>query len=132
MDYCKGRITKLLVDFFKNDYKRINHALEVLRVSENIKSKYKDYDNELVIACALLHDVGIKQSEEELGYNDGRTQELYGPPIVEELLHSIGFPEDKVNKCSEIVGNHHSPSRFDYIELTILKEADKEINRLGL
>lgn len=132
MDYCKGRITKLLVDFFKNDYKRINHALEVLRVSEEIKSKYKDYDSELVIACALLHDVGIKQSEEELGYNDGRTQELYGPPIVKELLQSINFPKDKIKKCVDIVGNHHSPSRFDYIELAILKEADREINKLGL
>lgn len=132
MEYCKGRITKLLVDFFKDDFRRINHALEVLRVSEEIKSKYKNYDDELIIACGLLHDVGIKPSEEELGYNDGKTQELYGPAIVEELLHSIGFPEEKIKKCSEIVGNHHSPSRFDYIELTILKEADREINRLGL
>lgn len=132
MDYCKGRITKLLVDFFQDDYKRINHALEVLRVSESIKNRYTDYDDELLIACSLLHDVGIKQSEKELGYNDGKTQELFGPPEVKKLLDSIDFPKDKIKKCAEIVGNHHSPSRFNYIELTILKEADREINRLGL
>ena len=132
MDYCKGRVTKLLVDFFQDDFKRINHALEVLRVSEEIKDEYNNYDEEVVIACALLHDVGIKPSEEELGYNNGKTQELYGPAIVKELLESINFPDDKIQKCMDIVGNHHSPSRFDYTELTILKEADREINSLGL
>lgn len=132
MNYCKGRVTKLLIDFFEDDYRRINHALEVLRVSEEIKDNYKAYDNEIVITCALLHDVGIKPSEAELGYNDGKTQEQYGPNIVEDLLGSINFPQNKIKRCAEIVGNHHSPSRFDYVELTILKEADREINKLGL
>jgi len=29
----------------------------------------------------------------------------------------------------EIVGNHHSPSRYDYPELEVLKEADRIVNR---
>ncbi len=31
MDYCKGRVTKLLVDYFEDDFRRIAHALEVLK-----------------------------------------------------------------------------------------------------
>ena len=130
MDYFKGRATKLLVDYFDNDFRRINHALEVLKYSERIMEGGEPCDYEILVASALLHDVGIKRSEELLGYNNGKTQEEYGPAIAAELLETIGFPSDKIARVCEIIGNHHSPSRYDYIELRILKEADRIVNRL--
>lgn len=129
MDYCKGRIVKLLVDFFGEDYRRITHALEVLRHAERIAEDYRHWDEEVLIAAALLHDIGIKPSEAELGYNDGRTQEKYGPPLADALLATIDFPADKRERVCNIIGNHHSPSRYDYLELEILKEADRIVNR---
>ena len=86
-------------------------------------------DPEIVIACALLHDVGIKVSEEKHGYNNGKTQEEYGPPVAEALLNSIEFPCEKIEIVKDIIGNHHSPSRYDYPELIVLKDADKIVNR---
>ncbi len=68
MDYCKGRVTKLLVDYFGNDFRRITHALEVLKHSEKIMANTESYDYDILIASVLLHDIGIKQSEEVLGY----------------------------------------------------------------
>lgn len=130
MDYCKGKITKLLVDYFGKDFRRITHALEVQRYAEKIMENTPDCDYEIVIASTLLHDVGIKPSEEKFGYNNGKTQEEFGPPVAEALLKSIGFPEDKANRVCEIIGNHHSPSRYDYPELKILKEADRIANKL--
>ena len=130
MDYCKGRITKLLVDYFGNDFRRITHALEVLKYAEKIMQNTMNCDYDIVIASALLHDVGIKPSEEKFGYNNGKTQEEYGPPVAEELLRSIDFPGDKTAKVCEIIGNHHSPSRYDYTELRLLKEADRIVNKL--
>ena len=130
MDYCKGRVTKLLVDYFGNDFRRITHALEVLKHSEKIMENAESCDYDIITASALLHDIGIKQSEEVLGYNNGKTQEEYGPPIAEELLKSIDFPPEKTTKVCEIIGNHHSRSRYNYIELKILKEADRIVNKL--
>ena len=130
MEYIKGKITKLLVDHFENDFRRITHALEVLNHSEKIMENTESYDYDILTASALLHDIGIKQSEEVLGYNNGKTQEEYGPPIAEELLNSINFPLEKTTKVCEIIGNHHSRSRYDYIELKILKEADRIVNKL--
>ncbi len=130
MDYCKGKITKLLVNYFENDFRRITHALEVLKYAERIMEDQKNADPEIVIASALLHDAGIKPSEERFGYNDGKTQEEYGPPVARELLRSIDFDEGKITKVCEIIGNHHSPSRYDYVELQILKEADRIVNRM--
>jgi putative nucleotidyltransferase with HDIG domain len=130
MDYCKGRIVKLLVDYFGNDFRRITHAMEVLKHAEKIMENEENCDYEVLVASALLHDIGIRQSEEELGYNNGKTQEEYGPPVAEKLLESINFPPEKIKKICEIIGNHHSRSRYDCVELKILKEADRIINKL--
>jgi HD superfamily phosphodiesterase len=130
VDYCKGKITKLLVDYFGDDFRRITHALEVLKYAEEIMRDKEGCDYDTLIAVALLHDIGIKQSEAVLGYNNGRTQEEYGPPVAEELLKSIDFPLEKITRVCEIIGNHHSPSRYDYGELKILKKADSIVNRL--
>lgn len=128
MKYCKGRVIKLLTDFFDDDYRRIEHAVTVLEEAEKALPNYSNYDYDIVIASALLHDVGIKPSEEKLGYNNGKTQEEFGPDVAEILLKSINFPKEKIAKVKEIIGNHHSPSRFPYEELEILKKADKIVN----
>ena len=130
MEYCKGRVAKLLVDYFDHDFRRITHALDVLKHAERIVESREGWDYEVLVAASLLHDIGIKRSEELHGYNNGRTQEEYGPPIAQQLLEGIGFPTDKIVRVCEIIGNHHSPSRFDYVELEILKEADRIVNRL--
>ena len=102
--------------------------MRVLYHVERIMDSTEACDADIVIACALLHDVGIKISEEKLGYNTGKTQEKYGPPVAESLLRSIEFPPNKIEKVKEIIGNHHSPSKLDYIELKLLKQADRIVN----
>jgi HD superfamily phosphodiesterase len=119
-----------MVDYFGTDFRRITHALEVLKHAEKIMDNAEDCDYEVLVASALLHDIGIKQSEEELGYNNGKTQEEYGPPVAEKLLKGINFSPEKTEKVCRIIGNHHSPSRYDYVELKILKEADRIVNRI--
>ena len=130
MKYVKARIAPLLIDYFASDNRRIEHAFAVLFQAEMILEKENiTCDYEIVVAAALLHDVGIKISEAKLGYNNGRTQEEFGPPAAAELLASIEFPAVKIEKVKEIIGNHHSPSRYDYPELEILKRADRIVNR---
>ncbi len=131
MEYLKAKTIKLLADYYENDFRRINHALSVLDETEILikRENSLNYDEEISIVCALLHDVGIKQSEKDLGYNNGNTQEKYGPVIAEKLLNKIDFPKDKIKKVKEIIGNHHSKSRYDYIELELLKKADKIVNK---
>ena len=130
MEYAKAKIIKLLVNFFEDDSRRITHAMRVLTEAERIAQPRQDYDEDILIAVSLLHDVGIKESEKQFGYNNGKTQEQFGPPAAEELLQQIDFPAEKIEIVKNIIGNHHSPSRFDYPELAILKEADKIVNRL--
>lgn len=128
MEYCKGKIVKQLVDYFGTDYRRITHALEVLRHAERLMESTPECDSEVLIAAALLHDIGIRESEARLGYNNGQTQEAFGPPVAAQLLATISFDPDKSRRVCEIIGNHHSPSRYDYVELKLLKEADRIVN----
>ena len=129
MNYLRAQIVRVLIEYFGADDRRIEHALRVLHHADNILATRPACDPDIVIACALLHDVGIKVSEEKHGYNNGKTQEQYGPPVAEKLLKSIGFPDDKTLIVKNIIGNHHSPSRYDYPELAVLKEADQIVNR---
>ena len=130
MIFTKAKITRIMIDFFDRDNRRIEHALNVM-LQADLMLAQEDIacDYEIVVATALLHDVGIKPSEEKLGYNNGKTQEEFGPPVAEKLLKLIDFPPLKIEKVKEIIGNHHSPSRYDYPELEILKRADRIINR---
>jgi HD superfamily phosphodiesterase len=130
MKYTKAKIARLLIDYFADDNRRIEHAFNVLLQADLILER-EDIacDYEIVVASALLHDIGIKLSEAKLGYNNGKTQEEFGPPIAEEMLKTIDFPAPKIEKVKEIIANHHSPSRYDYPELEILKRADRIVNR---
>lgn len=128
MEHLRSQLVRVLVEYFGDDDRRIEHALLVLHHADNIASSHPDCDSDILIASALLHDVGIKASEEELGHSNGKTQEEYGPPIAEELLASLNFPADKTRIVKDIIGNHHSPSRYDYPELVVLKEADRIVN----
>jgi len=128
MQYLRARLVRALLDYFGADERRIEHALRVLFHAERLMPGYPGCDAEIVVAAALLHDVGIRVSEEKLGYNTGKTQEEFGPPVAAELLESVGFPAAKIAIVRDIVGNHHSASRYDYPELALLKEADRIVN----
>lgn len=126
--YLRAILARSLISYFGEDNRRIDHALQVLAESEALLAKDPACDPDIVIAVALLHDVGIKISEEKFGTNTGRTQEEYGPPAAEALLLQVGFPPEKLRVVKEIIGNHHSPSRYAYPELALLKEADRIVN----
>ena len=128
MAYTRARVIREMIQYFDNDDRRIEHAMRVFFHAERLAMEAADCDSDVLTAVALLHDIGIKQSEATLGYNNAKTQEEYGPPVAEQLLQSIQFPAEKIEKVKDIIGNHHSRSRFDYPELEILKQADRIVN----
>jgi HD superfamily phosphodiesterase len=129
MRYPRAQLVRVLIQYFGDDDRRIEHALRVLYHAERLMENHPSSDPDIVLACAVLHDVGIKVSEQKHGYNNGATQEQYGPAVAAQLLASIDFPTDKTSIVQDIIGNHHSPSKYDYPELAILKQADRIVNR---
>lgn len=129
MDYLRARLVRELVRYFGDDNRRIEHALRVLHHADTLFESEATGDQDIVIAAALLHDIGIRISEERLGYNNGKTQEEFGPPEAETILLSIGFPAEKIETVKTIIGSHHTPASDSSPELSILKQADQIVNR---
>jgi len=59
---------------FGRDEKRINYSLLVLQNAKKINSREKTRDI-VVIAVAVLHDIGIYGAKRKYGANEGRYQE---------------------------------------------------------
>lgn len=127
MQYLKARLIRALIDYFGDDDRRIDHALAVTKWAERILET-EGGDEAVVLAVGLLHDVGIKEAERIHGYNTGKMQEEYGPPIARAILQNIGLPEAQINEACEIIANHHTPAGAPGPNFPILWDADMIVN----
>jgi len=112
-----------LEEFFGEDRKRINHAKTVLKYAELIL-KGESGDNGVVVASAILHDVGIKEAERKYGSSAGNLQEKEWPPIARKILEKNGGKPEFTEEVCRIIGNHHSPGKMDSLNFKILLDAD--------
>lgn len=109
--------------YFGNDQKRINHALKVLKYAEG-------GDRDVVVAAAILHDIGIHEAERKYNSNAGKYQEIEGPPIAKEILEKIDdFPKEKIPEVLDIIAHHHHPRKEETENFKILYAADCKVNR---
>lgn len=125
--YIKTQLIKSLIAHFGEDDRRIEHALDVTKYAERILEQ-EGGDQDIVLAVGLLHDVGIREAEERHGYNNGKLQERYGPPVVRTILQEIGFPVEKISEACAIVGAHHTPDGIPGPNFPILWDADAIVN----
>ncbi|UCD57131.1 MAG: HD domain-containing protein [Candidatus Hydrogenedentota bacterium] len=112
---------------FGEDEKRIAHAQSVLFFAERILLE-EPGDSEVVVAAALLHDIGIHEAERKHGSNAGRYQEIEGPPIAERILESLGADPKLVSEVCDIISHHHSPQKKETLNFKILYDADLLVN----
>ena len=120
-------ITAEMRKLFGADTKRIDHALSVLGYAGQILQG-EPGDEAVVVAAALLHDIGIHEAERKHGSNAGRYQEIEGPSIAEEILERLGADADFIAEVCDIVGHHHSPRKEETANFKILFDADTIVN----
>lgn len=123
-------ITDKMIKYFDGDIRRINHALKVYSFSKTIGELENLSNDEMLVleAAALLHDIGIKVSEEKYKSSAGHFQELEGPQVARELLEDVSLPVDIVNRIAYLIGNHHTYSKILGIDFQILVESDFLVN----
>ncbi|MFW6023014.1 MAG: HD domain-containing protein [bacterium] len=130
----KDEIIKNMKDYFEEDKKRIDHAIQVTDHAEELISLYIKTSNshninrEIIIYSAILHDIGIKKSEIKYNSSAPRYQEIEGPPIARKIMESLDIDKFIINEVCEIIGNHHSPSNLDTDNFKILYDADWLVN----
>ncbi len=123
----KGRLIKELEDYFGEDIKRINHAKNVMHFAEELL-KIENSDWHIVIPASILHDVGIKISEQKYGSSAGHYQEKEGPAVARKILLKIGVKNKDIDEICEIIRYHHSPGRINTKNFKALYDADLLVN----
>lgn len=119
-----------MIKYFGNDVRRINHALKGYAFSKSIGEKEGLREEELYIleVASILHDIGIKVSEEKYNSSAGNYQEIEGPGVARELLCLFQLEEKILDRICFLIGNHHSYSKIDQLDFQILVEADFLVN----
>jgi putative nucleotidyltransferase with HDIG domain len=127
INIMRNRLVEEMKKIFGTDQKRIDHALSVLDYAEQIHES-EGGDPLVVKAGAILHDIGIGESERKHGSSAGRYQEIEGPPIARGILTMCGISDDDIEHICKIVGSHHSGKDIDTIEFAIVWDADWLVN----
>lgn len=125
------KIILKMVEFDANDPKRIQHFLKVYQFAHliGVEEGLPVETLKILDAASILHDIGIKPSEEKYGRCDGKLQEQEGPAYAKELLK--GFPEVTEEECERIgylIGHHHTYQNVEGMDYQILLEADFLVN----
>ena len=122
-----AQVRAAMEEYFGEDRKRIEHALKVTAFAGQLMEE-EAANPDLVIATALLHDIGIREAERKYGSSAGNLQEVEGPPVAREILSGIGFSEPFIGEVCEIIASHHSPGEVDTENFRIIWDADWLVN----
>lgn len=123
----RAKLVEAMEKYFGNDRRRVKHAYSVLNYAERIIEK-EEGDLEIIVAAAILHDIGIHLAEMKYGSTSGKYQEIEGPPIAKEILQRIKFPQEKIAEVLEIIAYHHSPGKVKTNNYSIIYDADMLVN----
>jgi HD superfamily phosphohydrolase YqeK len=122
-------ITEMII-YFDGDVKRINHALKVHSFSKFIAENEILTCNDRMILeiAAILHDIGIKNSEIKYNSSSGNYQQIEGPPVAKEILKKYNLDEKIVDRVCYLIAHHHDYSNIQAQDYQILIEADFLVN----
>lgn len=130
MESLISKVTKEMIAYFDGDIKRINHALKVYSFAKTIGELENISSDKLEILelAAILHDIGIKVSEEKYNSSSGNYQQIEGPPVAKEILNFLNVDNNIIERVCFLIGNHHTYSKIDGTDFQILVEADFLVN----
>jgi len=124
----KERVLLEMMNYFKDDLKRIEHARKVLMYAEKILEENPQADRNVVVISAILHDIGIKEAERKYGSADGQLQEKEGPAVAKEILQKLGVKKEVIDEVCQIIASHHSPGEVNTLNFKIIWDADWLVN----
>lgn len=119
--------------FNAGDPKRIQHLIKVYQFAHVIGVR-EGLDAEtlhILDMAAILHDIGIRPSEEKYGHCNGKLQEKEGPFFAREMLSE--FPEvssEEIDRVCYLIAHHHTYENIDGMDYRILLEADFLVNAM--
>lgn len=129
MNLVSSVINKMIL-YFDGDVRRINHAMKVHNFAKTIGELEDIGDEKLLVleVAAVLHDIGIKESERKYNSSAGNYQEIEGPAVAMDILEEFKLDKNFVDRVCYLIGHHHTYTKIDDVDYQILIEADFIIN----
>jgi hypothetical protein len=109
---------------FGGDEELVTHSLLVLDQAQDLLRR-EGGDPRVVLAAAVLHDIGVPAAESRHGSSAGEYQEAEGPPVARRIMAEAGFDEATIEHVCSIVGSHHRAGGVDTLEARIVWDADR-------
>jgi HD superfamily phosphodiesterase len=125
-----GSVINLMIEYYAGDIKRINHFIKVYGFAKAIgeMEHLEESIQEILEVAAVVHDIGIKISEEKYHSSAGNYQEIEGPTIAEKMLNNLGYDKTVVERVCYLIAHHHTYKDMDGLDYQILVEADFLVN----
>lgn len=83
----------------------------------------------VIETAAILHDIGIHESERIYGNCSGKHQEELGPAEARTLMAQVGgYTQQQTERVCFLIAHHHTYTGIDAIDWQILLEADFLVN----
>lgn len=122
-------IQKMMV-YDAGDAKRIAHFMKVFAYAQAIgQLEVLPEGEQLTLeSAAIVHDIGIRNSEAKYGSAAGHYQEVEGPPVARDMLTDLGFNTAVIDRVCWLVAHHHTYDDINAIDYRILVEADFLVN----
>ena len=123
-------ILREAVAYDSPDVRRINHFLKVYAFAKMIGEgeRLSPKEQYILEIAAVLHDIGIKESEKKYGSCEGKYQEVEGPVIAKDMLEGMNVEKEIVERVCFLIGHHHTYDQVDGLDYQILIEADFFVN----
>lgn len=126
----KACLMARMMAYYHKDIRRINHTLKVFAYAHAIAlgEELADDERKVTEYAAILHDIGIPESERIYGDSRGPHQEEQGAAVGRQLLQEAGVAEDIAERVVYLIAHHHSYGAKGEKGLQILFEADFLVN----
>ena len=130
MDEKDRKLIEKMIEYYAGDPKRVQHFLKVYEFAKLI-GESESLDEEtihILRTAAIVHDIGIKISEEKYGSSNGKYQEKEGPAVAEPMLLDLGYDEAVIDRVLFLIAHHHTYNEIEGLDYQILVEADFLVN----
>lgn len=130
MDEQDRKLIEKMIEYYAGDPKRVQHFLKVYEFAKLIgESESLDTETMYILrTTAIVHDIGIKISEEKYGSSNGKYQEKEGPAEAEPMLLALGYDEALIDRVLFLIAHHHTYNEIEGLDYQILVEADFLVN----
>lgn len=124
-----------MMEYNRGDTKRIQHLVKVYSLSR-LMGEMEGLDQGtqgILEMAAIMHDIGVRPSEEKFGNCAGSNQEKEGVVAAEEMFRQLteeGFhiSDATRERVCHLIGHHHTYKDMDGMDYQILVEADFLVN----